>query len=219
MNERDDWRTKFTDTDTKLKDTTKKLQTAEGDLERTKRDLATTRRTLQDTEAEANKQRSTAERLDGELKAMSAKWKDADQRLSAWNALGLSPDQIRVLQATNRELFKVVAGLERDKVILNNKIEQQETELAKIRDPDFTPPLPPGLMGKVTAVDPKFDFIVLNVGQAEGVLRDGQMLISRDGKLVAKVRIKHVEPDRCIANVLPGWKLTDVFEGDIAVSR
>ena len=45
------------------------------------------------------------------------------------------------------------------------------------------------------------------------------MLVSRDGKLVAKVRIKQVEPDRCIANVIPGWKITDVVEGDYAVTR
>jgi hypothetical protein len=28
-----------------------------------------------------------------------------------------------------------------------------------------------------------------------------------------------VEPERTVANVLPGWKIADVMEGDLAVTR
>jgi hypothetical protein len=45
-------------------------------------------------------------------------------------------------------------------------------------------------------------------------LEDGKLLVNRDGKLIAKVQVKSVQPDRSIANVLPGWKLSDVMEGD-----
>jgi hypothetical protein len=68
-------------------------------------------------------------------------------------------------------------------------------------------------------VDPKFDFVVLDVGHDKGMLENGEMLVSRDGKLVAKVKVRAVERDRSIANVLPGWKLTDVYEGDVAVPK
>jgi hypothetical protein len=40
------------------------------------------------------------------------------------------------------------------------------------------------------------------------------MLVSRDGKLVAKVIISDVQKDRSIANVMPGWKLDEFREGD-----
>jgi hypothetical protein len=73
------------------------------------------------------------------------------------------------------------------------------------------------LKGKVVVVDPKFDFIVLDVGESQGVLERGEMLVSREGKLVAKVRVWTVERQRCVANVLPGWKLADVMEGDQVV--
>ena len=46
------------------------------------------------------------------------------------------------------------------------------------------------------------------------VLEDGELLVSREGKLVAKVIVRSVEKDRCIANVVPGWKLGEVIEGD-----
>jgi hypothetical protein len=77
--------------------------------------------------------------------------------------------------------------------------------------------LPAGLKGKILVSDPKWDFVVLNVGQDEGAAEDGDLLVSRDGKLVAKVRIHTVQKGRSIANVLPGWKITDVMEGDLVI--
>jgi dihydropteroate synthase len=74
--------------------------------------------------------------------------------------------------------------------------------------------LPAGLKGKVTAVDPRYDFVVLNIGANQGVLERGKMLVSRAGKLIGKVQIVSVEPDRCIANMLPAYKAGDVTEGD-----
>jgi cell shape-determining protein MreC len=63
-------------------------------------------------------------------------------------------------------------------------------------------------------VDPKWDFVVLNIGQDQGVLENGELLVSREGKLVAKIVVRSVEKNRCIANVVPGWKLGEVIEGD-----
>ncbi len=74
--------------------------------------------------------------------------------------------------------------------------------------------LPADLKGKVVVVDPKWDFVVLDIGDEQGVLQDGELLVSRDGKLVAKVVVRTVEKNRCIANIVPGWKLGEVFEGD-----
>jgi hypothetical protein len=70
------------------------------------------------------------------------------------------------------------------------------------------------LRGKILVVDPRWDFVVLNIGQDQGVLENGELLVSREGRLVAKVIVRTVEKDRCIANVLPGWKLGEVIEGD-----
>ncbi len=56
--------------------------------------------------------------------------------------------------------------------------------------------LPPGTKGKVVAVDPKYEFVVLDIGGNQGVLKDAKMLVNRGGKLVAKVKITSVQPDR-----------------------
>ena len=51
-------------------------------------------------------------------------------------------------------------------------------------------------------------------GEDQGVLERGELLVNRNGKLVAKVVVRSVQKDRCIANVLPGWELGEVMEGD-----
>ena len=72
--------------------------------------------------------------------------------------------------------------------------------------------MPVGLAGKVMTVDPKWHFVVLNIGEKQGVLKDGVMNVHRDAKLIGKVRISTVLPDRCIANVMNEWKVTDIVE-------
>ncbi len=48
-------------------------------------------------------------------------------------------------------------------------------------------------------------------------MENGELLLNRKGKLVAKVIIRSVQKDRCIANVEPGWQLGEVMEGDLAI--
>ena len=38
--------------------------------------------------------------------------------------------------------------------------------------------------------------------------------MNRDGRLVAKVIVRSVQKDRCVANIMPGWELGPVLEGD-----
>ena len=58
---------------------------------------------------------------------------------------------------------------------------------------------------------------MVDVGEVQGVKQDGELLVSRAGKLVAKVIVTSIQKDRCIANVMPGWKLGEVLEGDVVI--
>ena len=63
-------------------------------------------------------------------------------------------------------------------------------------------------------MDPKWNFIVLDMGAEHGLVPKGVLMISRGSKLVAKAKLTRVEADRSIADVLPGWDLGQVQEGD-----
>jgi len=59
--------------------------------------------------------------------------------------------------------------------------------------------------------------VVLDIGEKNGVVANGVMLVSRESRLVGKIKIMNVLPDRCIANILPGWKRGEVMEGDLVI--
>src|SRR5262249_42141739 len=104
------------------------------------------------------------------------------------------------------------AFADENKILLRQN-EELTTKLAHFLGPDLEPKMPP-VAGKVTAVDPRYEFVVLNVGGNQGVVENGRLLVNRAGKLVAKVRVTKVEPNQCIANILPDWKQSEVMEGD-----
>ena len=113
-----------------------------------------------------------------------------------------------------RALQERVFVIEDEKKVLQRQLVRVQNELNVYRDPTHPVTLPATLIGKVLVADPKWDFVVLSVGEDQGAQEHGEMLVNRDGRLVAKIKITSVQKDRCIANVLPGWKLGEVLEGD-----
>jgi hypothetical protein len=77
--------------------------------------------------------------------------------------------------------------------------------------------LPSNLRAKVVAADPKWHFVVLDAGEKAGVVERGEVLLSREGKLLARARVSRVDAEQSIANVLPGWEMKDIVEGDSAI--
>ncbi|HEY2329535.1 MAG TPA: hypothetical protein VGI63_06950, partial [Verrucomicrobiae bacterium] len=139
---------------------------------------------------------------------------EAQSSLGAYKATGLTPDQVFTLNKKLKDAQGEVEVVNAEKVILFRTIGRLTNELAKYIGPDNVVKLRSDLHGRILAVDPKWDFVVLNVGEDQGVISDGEMLVSRGGKLVAKVIVRSVQKDRSIANLVPGWKLGDMVEGD-----
>lgn len=61
-----------------------------------------------------------------------------------------------------------------------------------------------GLTGKVLAYNPGWNFVVLNLGDKSGLKSGVQMVVTRSGAMVGKVKVTTVEPNTAIADVLPG---------------
>ena len=100
---------------------------------------------------------------------------------------------------------------------LGLKVNQIQSELDLLTGKKTRVELPPALKGKVIAVDPKYEFVVLDIGLDDGVLARGEMLVNRSGKLVARVRILTAESHRSVANVLSDWKQGEIMEGDVVL--
>jgi len=216
-NERNDWHQKFDKTDTELNTTKKDLAKSEADLKQTKGDLAATAQERDKAVDESNKQIKRANQLNDELTKTKKDRDDARAELAAWAALGIPVNQVKDVIAEAKRLQAQTEAQQEEIKILTRANQRLTNELAKYRDPEHKVFLPASLRGAILVADPKWDFVVLSVGEDQGVLEDGELLVNRNGRLVAKVRVRSVQKDRSIANVMPGWKLGDVVEGDAVI--
>jgi len=193
----------------------KEAKTNKEGWDKTKEELTTTKDSLVNETAKATAQEKRANTLAEELAKTKQDRDDAQADLAAWKALGISVNQIKTLIANLKDTQEKLEALTAEKKIIEAVLAETKSEL-DIFLPGYRPPrLPENLQGKVLVVDPKWDFVVLDVGGKQGVKKNGEVLVNRSGRLVAKLKITSVQEDRCIANVLPGpWKLGDVMEGD-----
>jgi hypothetical protein len=197
------------------KDKAKKDQAkAEKNLTQVSQELVDAKSEHDKAVATAAAQTKRADELSDKLAKTTQEREDAETKLAVYTATGVPADQVGKLNRALKNAQEAVEVANEEKVVLQRTISRLTTRLAKYEGPDPTIRLRADLKGKILVVDPKWDFVVLNIGQNQGVLEDGELLVSRDGKLVAKVVVRSVEKDRCIANVVPGWKLGEVIEGD-----
>ena len=205
-----------------------KKQQALSDLSKAKTDLTKSQDTLKqatqdlaDAKSERDKavvtataQTKRADELSDKLAKTTQERDDTQNQLAAYKATGITADQVGKLSRALKESQEEVAVVNEEKIVLQRAVDNLKTRLAKYEGPDPTIKMRANLRGKILVVDPKWDFVVLNIGQDQGVKEEGELLVSRDGRLVAKVIVRSLEKDRCIANVMPGWKLGEVIEGD-----
>ena len=59
-----------------------------------------------------------------------------------------------------------------------------------------------GVHGTVLAYNQAYNFVVLNLGARNGVEPNSEMLVLRDGTLIAKIRISSVEPATAIGDII-----------------
>jgi len=219
---------KITTLQTNLKEQTDARQKAESDLAKTRDDLKKTTAELKQTQAtlqatteqkdtavaEAASQTKRADKLTDDLNKTRKERDDAQAELAAYRATGLTPDQISAVNTQNKTLQKTLAGIEAENKLLGRKVTDLQTKLDRYTGLEKPVYLPAALKGKVLVFDPKWNFVILNVGGDQGVLQDGELLVNRNGKLVAKIKVSSVQKDRCVANVVPGWQIGELIEGD-----
>jgi len=183
--QREDERTAKVQAQTELASTKK-------DLEKTTADLKTTKATLEATSAERDKavadlaaQTKRANQLTEERDKIRKERDDAQADLAAYVGTGLKPEQILAMNKQYKDLQAALDASLGEKKLLGQKIDRLTTELDRYRTPDKPVYLPASLMGKVLVTDPKWNFVVLNIGLDQGVKEYGELLVNRNGKLVA----------------------------------
>jgi len=197
------------------RDATKKtLAKTQNDLKQTQQQLADSQAAEKKAEDSAAAQAKRADEISDKLVKTTQERDDAQNELASYKISGLTAEQVSKLGKSLKDAQATIEAVNEEKTVLQRTILRLQTRLARYEGPETDIKLRADLKGKILVVDPKWDFVVLDIGEDQGVLQDGEMLVSRDGKLVAKVVVRTVEKDRSIANVVPGWKLSELIEGD-----
>ncbi len=167
---------------------------------------------LETKTAQLSAQAEQIANLISDAKKLREERNDAQAELAAYKSL-MTPQQVANAATLIKNLQDSVVALQEENTLLGRRIKRERDasgEICRFR-------LPPDLSTKVLVVDPKWHFVVLDAGEDQGVLERGELLVSRGGKLVAKVRVSRVERNRCVANVMDGWNLAELMEGDQAI--
>lgn len=195
----------------------KERRLAKDELDKTSKQLDERTASLQATSEKLAEQEKRGNQLNEELTKVTGDRNDAQTQLALWRALGVTIDDIKNFKQNLASVTDERNAYADENQVLLRKNNELNVQLSRYVGPELDPKMPRGLHGKVVAVDPRYDFVVLDVGEKQGVVPNGKLLVDRDGKLVGKLRVTKVEPNRSIANILPDWKQSDIMEGDQVV--
>jgi hypothetical protein len=190
------------------------------DLKETETKLAGARQALDESgrqlvvaNAMADRQKGRADTLEKNLDATTRELNETQQQFAAWKALGIPVETVNQMIQSEKWLQKETVVLQEELRIVLAENRRLANVLAEVTTLDGPPPMP-GVKGNIVAVDPKWNFVMLDVGEKAGAKPRGVFMVSREGKLIGKVKVATVQPDRSIANVIPGWQFGELMEGD-----
>lgn len=186
---------------------------AKAAAEKSAKELADTKTARDEATAEADKQKTRADRLQTEVTTVTKDRNTAREELAQWQALGVKPDQVQQLRTDLRKASDERDALTDERRIFLRNLEQLQAKVDKYEGDREKVVEMPGLKGNIVAVDPQWNFVLLDVGQNQGAKERGIVMVRRGDKLIGKARIITVEPTRSFANLLPEWK-----QGDVAVA-
>lgn len=202
------------ETQRKLAATNKVLVATSKELATTKDQLASVTKERDDAVAQVEDLTKKQTQLTEKLKKTETERDAALDKLAAWDALGIPIQNIKATLASLKTMTEERDAIARENKILNGRVNELQAKLDDLINPDREPAMPAGLRGKVLVADPKFNFVVLDIGSDQKVVPAGRFLVNRNGKLIAKLKVNSVQTNRSIANVMPGWNLSEIQEGD-----
>ena len=183
-------------------DTQTDLENTRQDLENTKAELENTKAQLEDARTQIVSLNETIRAKDQELQEKSNLIAGLEDEKSTLEA------QVADLNAQIAGLQDQVAGLEEENAMLKAQLEKLDKELHQ----EST--MPVGTSGKIVYANAEWNFVVIDVGAADGAAATAQMIVHRGDEMIGKIRLSAVHDNVSIAEVLPEFQKQNVKEGD-----
>ena len=227
---------------TTLKDSKQALTTTQSTLSIAKSDLKKSQEELTAAVAKADEATKEVATQKGQMDDLTKKIAEATTAMEAKTAEveelkkkitsmtptvpgGVGGDKDPVLEALKAELAKAQAEVAESKALIDSvttqkkELQDKMASLEKYKKDREMDIQRRGLTGRVLAVNGGWNFLVLSVGDKQGAVMNGTMIVLRGGEPIAKARITSVEASQSIADILPGSvrKGVTVQPGDTVV--
>ena len=115
---------------------------------------------------------------------------------------GVSPNEMKAMLDDTKKQLEVA---EQEKTILADKVKEAQDRVTAIEEEQkrrASGANAPGVHGTVLAVNQAYNFVVLSMGDRQGVVTNSEMLVMRAGALIGKIRISSVEPTTSIGDII-----------------
>ena len=209
--------------ETARKDAQTGLEKAQADMKTAKAQAGVVAEELKTARADLSTAQEAAKSETAKVTALQ----DANQKLKdqiAQNTATPTPSatpapeddtKVKALEAQVAELTQVNQTMIAKVTEAEGKSKSMEGELAHYKGQARAK----GLEGQVLAVNGAYNFVVLSLGDRQGVVMNAQMIIFRGDRVMAKVKVTSVEPSTSIADIIPGSGPRDfrVMPGDRVV--
>ena len=153
--------------------------------------------------AEADLARSRTEKADLEAKLKASQTQITGLQKSATEVpAGSSAGD---LQAQLEDAKKQLDAAEQEKSLLTDKMKSAGKRVAPLQEKKgrrTSSGNKAGIHGSVLAVNQAYNFVVLSLGERQGVAANSAMLVQRRGTLIGKIRISSVEPTTAIGDIV-----------------
>jgi chromosome segregation ATPase len=172
-------------------------------------DLAAARAQAQKVAVDIASATTAADEARGQLAALNVQIEEKDRTIAELSSATTSApvatetvDNARLseLEAMNSSLQAKLT--DSDSQLTSLKRKEDDRAGLKMRE---------GLEGRVLAVNPAWNFVVLSIGDRNGVVNNAELLLKRGSQYLGKVRVTSVEPSTSIADIVANSLPVGVF--------
>jgi len=190
---------------TELKKTVEERDTASAKAEEAAKEVAAKTTQLTDLAMQVTESKTVLESKTKEVEDLTKRLADA----MGSKPVGIPGEDPRVAELTT-QLQKAQAELAEAKQVsesIASRVKDTEAKLSAAEQKEklrLAGGVRSGLQGRILAVNAGWNFVVLSVGDKQGVLVNAPLLVVRGSEPIARLRITSVEPSTSIADVIPG---------------
>ena len=196
----------------KLAASVAELKVSDGKVSATTKDLEKSQSDLADAQSRLDKETANSAALQKQVTQITSDLEQQKTDMAAKDARitqlesGKSGTGTSTSSAPQQDELKNEI---KEKDILNTslqaKLKESDALVADLRKSDADRKakiMRNGLEGRILAVNHSWNFVVLSLGDRNGVVNNAELLISRAGQLIGKVRVTSVEPSTSVADIV-----------------